>query len=322
MAWFLATLALSLQGLKPQPDAKAGAAAAYGYHVVELTHSKDVKEDMLTSVFVDKLGAEKEKVAPALKKLEEAGKAVVVAGSKDACDQAAAEFRELGMTVEVRPLVASDMPSPYDDSDVITADAAQLKDLLQEGPILLAMSATWCGHCKAMVPELKAAATALKAKGVKVVVVDTDLAPGVAQQLGVTMLPSVMWLHPVGENLAKADYQGQRDADSLVQFAEAAAKAIADRAAEPGFEPAADGKAAGAQASEAADGAAAATGSKIGKSKVGMSKVGQTAGADTAAEEKRASSKVGLEAVKQAKTPAEADAAAAEAASEAAPVAA
>ena len=42
----------------------------------------------------------------------------------------------------------------------------------------------------------------------------------------VRMLPSIKWMHKVGDNLAMADYQGARDAASMVKFAEAAQKAV------------------------------------------------------------------------------------------------
>ena len=54
-----------------------------------------------------------------------------------------------GMQADVRPLEASDVPSPYDNSDVIPASATQLKDMLQEGSgLLLALTAQWCARSR------------------------------------------------------------------------------------------------------------------------------------------------------------------------------
>ena len=100
--------------------------------------------------------------------------------------------------------------------------------------------------------------------GVRVAAVNTQAAPMVAQGLGVKMLPTIKWFQPIGEKLAVADYQGGRDAASIVRFAEAAGTAIKEQAAGAI-------KDASKEATAAAD-AKAAAGSKIGMSKVGKSK--------------------------------------------------
>ena len=58
----------------------------------------------------------KDKALAVIQRVDQKGKAVVVAGSKSSCEDAAKYFREIGMTCEVRPLRAEDMPSEYEDS--------------------------------------------------------------------------------------------------------------------------------------------------------------------------------------------------------------
>ena len=59
-----------------------------------------------------------------MRTVDKDGKAVVVAGSKESCEEAAAVFHEIGMKTEVRLLSKDDLPkqetgpSEYDDSDV------------------------------------------------------------------------------------------------------------------------------------------------------------------------------------------------------------
>jgi len=275
----------------------ATASVAEGYHVVELDMSTGAgKEQELLSVF-EKLGAAKEKAAPLIEKLGTTQKLVVVAGSKDTCTESAALFEAIGLTTAVRPLAVEDIPSEYDDSDVTPAGSRTIEEVLSSGEgALVAFYAPWCAHCKAMVEPLKEAAATLKESGVRVLAVDTQTSPGIAQQLGVESLPTVLWLQLQGGNIALAAYSGARDTASFVRFAEAAARAVAEGGA--------DAEEASVVASSEADGSgAAAVGSKIGKSKVGSSQV-----SGPAAESKAAESKIGDEGVSKAKTPAEAEA--------------
>lgn len=269
----------AVHGAAAQP-AQAGAGAAGGVMVVEmdLANEKNVDAKDIAKVFAD-LGADEAKVAPLLKRLGTAGdKALVTAGSKESCEMVAKKLQEIGMKVEIRPLSASDVPSEYDNSDVIPAGGEQMKEMIDSGEgFLVAFHAPWCKHCVTMAPELKAAATKLKESGVKVLAVDTQASPTLAQQLGVRMLPSIKWMHKVGENLAIAEYQGARDAASMVKFAEAAQKAVKEQVPDPG-----------AAATKEADEKAAA-GSKIGQSKLGKSKA---AGPDSAAPSKMGATKV------------------------------
>ena len=181
-----------------QASQEAAAAAAGGYHVVVVHNSESTSAEALVKVLTEKFNTDREKVLPLIEKIDKEGKAVVIAGSKDSCDAAALLFEEIGLKTEVRPLDATDMPSEYDNSDVVVGGAKQLTEALSKPDgILVAFHAPWCGpcrrtaaalpptlrgacglargrcgHCKGMVEPLKEAATTLKAQGTVVMAID------------------------------------------------------------------------------------------------------------------------------------------------------
>ena len=145
-------------GAASATDAASGAGV---YHVVELDFgaSPSVTSEALLGAF-NSLDAtvDREKLTPVLEKLGSAAKAVVVAGPKDECEKAAAAFEKVGMSTTVRTLVVEDLPSEYDDSDVVVAGGKTLTELVSRGEgLLVAFHAPWCAHCKTMAPELKQA---------------------------------------------------------------------------------------------------------------------------------------------------------------------
>ena len=257
---------------------------------------------------------------PHLCAVDKKGKAVVVAGTKESCEQAAEIFHEIGMKTEVRLLSKDDIPkreagpSEYDESDVIVADGEKLNELLESGEgLLINFYAPWCGHCKTMVPAYKEAATTLKESGVRLVAMDGQDHPGIARQLGVRGFPSLKWLKLEGEQLVVAEYQGGRDAASIVRFAQAASKAGALRsklgqgAGIEGGDAEAEAAPAAAAAGEETVTAEVKPEGGAAKSKLGASKVG---GSKVAAAHEEAKP-IG---VQKAKMPAEAEATAAAAA--------
>jgi len=81
--------------------------------------------------------------------------------------------------------------------------------------------APWCGHCKALEPEYKTAATQLKGQA-KLAKMDCDNADnkGVCGRMGVTGFPTIKyWNYGVGKgDSTMKDYQGQRQAKDIVDF--------------------------------------------------------------------------------------------------------
>lgn len=67
------------------------------------------------------------------------------------------------------------------------------KAIQVEGLVLVDFSATWCGPCKRMLPELEAAAEQLKGKAT-FLKVDIDEAPEVADRFGVQSIPNLTFL--------------------------------------------------------------------------------------------------------------------------------
>ena len=145
---------------------------------------------------------------------------MIAAGAKEQIEQIASQFEAIGMQATVRPLQKSDMPekkSEYADSDVIEADAAIFKELMDSKQgALVAFYAPWCGHCRTMVNDFKKAATQLKASGVRVAAVNSDGSPGLAQSLGIRGFPTVRWV----SGGAMVDYKGPRQTMEMVQFAQ------------------------------------------------------------------------------------------------------
>ncbi|MDR3692319.1 MAG: thioredoxin [Fimbriimonas sp.] len=67
------------------------------------------------------------------------------------------------------------------------------KAVQAEGLVLVDFSASWCGPCRRMVPELEAAAEQLAGKAT-FVKVDVDEAPDVAIRYGVQGIPNLTFM--------------------------------------------------------------------------------------------------------------------------------
>ncbi|KAJ5223520.1 Thioredoxin [Penicillium chermesinum] len=85
------------------------------------------------------------------------------------------------------------------DNDVI------FKALVSSGPAVIDFYATWCGPCKAVAP--KVGELSEKYQNVRFIQVDVDKMRGVAQQFGVTAMPTFVFLKD-GQEVADKRVRG------------------------------------------------------------------------------------------------------------------
>ncbi|KAJ5657666.1 Thioredoxin [Penicillium longicatenatum] len=85
------------------------------------------------------------------------------------------------------------------DNDVI------FKALTSSGPTVIDFYATWCGPCKAVAPKIGELSE--KYTDVRFIQVDVDKMRGVAQQYGVTAMPTFVFLKD-GKELAEKRVRG------------------------------------------------------------------------------------------------------------------
>lgn len=163
-------------------------------------------------------------------------KPVVFEGAKrDATALAAWALSQAKEVVKARLGVKSAPKKAASKSDVVEATQATFDaEVLQfDGLALVEFYAPWCGHCKNLAPEWKKAATALKAKGVKLVAVDATVHGGLASKYGVNGYPTIKVFAP-GVKGDPTDYQGPRDSEGIIQ---AALGLLGEKPAESNPEP-------------------------------------------------------------------------------------
>ncbi|MBN2195904.1 MAG: thioredoxin fold domain-containing protein [Polyangiaceae bacterium] len=78
--------------------------------------------------------------------------------------------------------------------EIVTEHTFEQTVLMSELPVLLEFGAEWCGPCKQVAPELEALAGELAGKA-KIMTVDIDRSPVLAQQLGVQSVPTFVVFH-------------------------------------------------------------------------------------------------------------------------------
>ena len=84
-----------------------------------------------------------------------------------------------------------------------------------EVPVLVDFFATWCGPCKMLAPVLESVAQQFQGKA-KVVKVDIDESPELAQQYGVTAVPTLL-VFSGGKAVQKAmGFQSQKQLAALL----------------------------------------------------------------------------------------------------------
>ncbi|CAF1340758.1 unnamed protein product [Adineta steineri] len=111
--------------------------------------------------------------------------------------------------------------------DVIQLDPSNFDRLVTQSSDvwIIEFYASWCGHCKNLVPEWKRAATALKGI-VKIGAVDADTHKSLGSQYGVSGFPTIKVF---GANKGSpTNYQGGRTADAIVGEALNQLKTIAN----------------------------------------------------------------------------------------------
>ena len=74
--------------------------------------------------------------------------------------------------------------------------------LRSEMPVLVDFFATWCGPCRMMSPVLDQVAKSYEGRG-KVLKVDSDEAPELAERFGITAVPTLILFHR-GQPVQKA----------------------------------------------------------------------------------------------------------------------
>lgn len=83
------------------------------------------------------------------------------------------------------------------------ADAAMFEKQTRRSdvPVLVDVWAPWCGPCRMMAPEFEAAAKALE-PSVRLIKLNSDAQPGVASQLGIRGIPTML-LYADGREVAR-----------------------------------------------------------------------------------------------------------------------
>lgn len=80
--------------------------------------------------------------------------------------------------------------SPIAKASDATFDEAVLRSPL---PVLMEFSAVWCSHCRALEPVLTAIAADYQGR-MKVVQIDVDESPDLAEKFDITTLPSLVFV--------------------------------------------------------------------------------------------------------------------------------
>ena len=112
---------------------------------------------------------------------------------------------------------------PGGGKQVVTLTEDNFDQLVMGGdePWMVEFYAPWCGHCKSLAPEWSAAAEELDGE-VRLGAVDATVHPQLAQRFSVQGYPTIKTFPAgmKGGDEVAADYQGAREAASIVSFAQ------------------------------------------------------------------------------------------------------
>ena len=70
----------------------------------------------------------------------------------------------------------------------------EFNKLIQDGECLIDFFATWCGPCKMLTPVLEEIDATDSIKGVKIIKVDIDLLPELANKYSIQAVPTLFYL--------------------------------------------------------------------------------------------------------------------------------
>eukprot|EP00967_Tisochrysis_lutea_P040198 scaffold48229_cov27-Tisochrysis_lutea.AAC.1 len=192
-------------------------------HVLVLKKSDGVATEAMLGV-LSEAGVGREQASPILQRLEAEGEVIVAQGAQEPLEKLGKAFEDIGVQTTIQSIAELQAQavakfSEFKDSDVQELSLEMLSEWLQEDEeVMIAFYGHVCGHCKAMVPALKQAATELKAAGVKVGAFNLQANPGaqeIAQALQIRGMPTIRFIKS-GNHL---EYGGDRSASSLVAFA-------------------------------------------------------------------------------------------------------
>lgn len=107
----------------------------------------------------------------------------------------------------------ADHPEPY--GNLLAGEKLDLSDTSR--PTLVLFYASWCGHCKRLIPAWNTMApTVSKTQLANIVAVEADTHPNIMSEYGVSGYPTVIMFR--GSKSKKEPYKGDRSAESFIKF--------------------------------------------------------------------------------------------------------